>query len=504
MSHEMRTPLNGILGMAQLVLDTPLNPEQRENIEAIEQSGLVLDDLISGLLDYSKLKQDKFPFERNGFELIALLEEIIADVEERALGKNLDLAFIPKLNTRCTIETDRARLRQIIDILLDNALKFTSKGHLALFAELSRGPKNKGRLNLRVQDTGMGIQEEHLPFIFEPFWQSELSNTRKFGGLGMGLALCQELVIKMDGHIEVIESSEAGTTIEVSLPVNILGKSAELPTLNANELRTGIFNVSDINEVVLRELLGWHQIEPETIKPGSIGKEDLHGLDVIITQTGVKQSHALQTLMKRTKSCSCSPILIGLTEPNQSIRPLDKQQFDIFLPTPILHTSFFEAISFAIESMQNRENSAHGRTNGNGVDAIAGITAKTINEEIQPLEKVLLLDPVKLNQKILSHMLQSLNYDVEVIETPEQLASLARDLTFKTTLINITLDPEHYAGILPDLLASGHLDANHRFIGIQGKGVGDPAEMYTQAGVRHLLSMPTSLDTLKKLLEEDA
>ncbi len=510
MSHEMRTPLNGILGMAQLVLDSPLTPEQRENIEAIQQSGQLLDDIISSLLDYSRLKQNQFPFEQNSFELISLLEETITDNEDRARDKNLEIALIPKPTTRCSIETDRGRLKQIIEILLDNALKFTAKGHVALYAELNRGPKNKGRLNLRVQDTGIGIEEDHLPFIFEPFWQAELSSTRKFGGLGMGLALCQELVVKMDGHIEVIESSAAGTTIEVSLPINILGKSPDFPAistthLDRDTLRAGLYNISKIEKITLSTLLAWHQVEVLELSPENINAGDVNAIDFIISDTNDKQGNALQKLLTRFEAGAPMPIFIGLVKSNQSIHQRDRQQFDIFLPTPIFHIPLQEAITFAVESLRNRKISRHqttnaGSENGSTTNAINGVRKGAL----EPQQKVLLLDPVKLNQKIISHMLQSLNYEVEVVESVEQLEALDPDLTFNTTLINIMLDPEHYTEIFSGLSASKHLGPSHKFLGIQAKGAVAPAQAYTDAGISQFLTMPTSLDTLKKVMGESA
>ena len=484
MSHEMRTPLNGILGMAQIMLESPLNQEQRENVEAIQQSGQHLDDILSDLLDYSRLKQGAFPFEQHTFDLLDALEEVIAKFTAPAFEKGLELAFIPASNTRRLVESDKNRLQQVVELLLENAIKFTAAGHVALRVDLCHTDTGKGQLNLVVQDTGIGIKEEDLPFIFEPFWQAELSNTRTYGGLGIGLALCQELVMRFEGHIEVTENSSAGITVSASMLLSLPNEAEKPAQTDVTPLRVGLFRMTPINQEVFRQLLAWHQIEPSVVADNDSFESEIATLDVIISPTNTTQGDTLNELLPRFKRGDVLPLFIGLTKPDQPIHPNEKSKFDIFIQEPVLHGPLDEALAFAVESERNRHKAGDNE-------------AATGAEKA----KILLIDPIKLNQKILAHMLRSLGYEVVMAEPDEPVQSILEQAPFEATFINTTLEPKVYAEILPSLGALARSHPAHKLIGIQGRGAPEANPNYAEAGIDGYLSMPASIDTVKQLIQ---
>lgn len=225
MSHEVRTPLNGILGMTELLEDTQLDAVQREYVEAIRTSNHHLSSLINDVLDLSKIEADRLDLERVPFDLIQELEEVVSPVATVARGKGLSLVCDLPGRLPATLLGDPTRLRQVVLNLLNNAVKFTREGTVTLrVGVLGQGPL---RLRIEVEDTGPGIPEALQSRIFEPFRQADASTSREFGGTGLGLAICRRLVERMGGQIGFTSQPGVGTRFQVDLPLEAEGGAPE-------------------------------------------------------------------------------------------------------------------------------------------------------------------------------------------------------------------------------------------------------------------------------------
>ncbi len=217
MSHEVRTPLNGVLGMTRLLLETPLSAIQREYAQTAHACSEGLLALINDVLDFSKLEAGKVTLEALDFSLRDVVEDALAVVAEAAQTKGLELTGLFANDVPETVCGDPTRLRQVLLNLLSNAVKFTTSGEVTV--EVSVGPDDGGPTRavlLAVSDTGIGIAPTALPRLFSPFTQEDSSITRRFGGTGLGLAICRRLVSLMGGLIDVTTSA-SGTTFTVSL-----------------------------------------------------------------------------------------------------------------------------------------------------------------------------------------------------------------------------------------------------------------------------------------------
>ncbi len=222
-THEVRTPLNGILGMAELLAATRLDPEQDTYVAAIRSSGSALASLIEEILDFSKIEAGKVEIAQESFDVVALVESVAELLAPRAQGKSLEIASTAAADVPARVVGDPTRLRQILLNLAGNAIKFTQEGGIGL--RLARGPDDTLRFD--VADTGPGIPAERRAAIFEEFAQAE--NAEFTGGTGLGLAISRRLAERMGGTLALAPDDGRGATFVVTLPFPADPAAEEVP-----------------------------------------------------------------------------------------------------------------------------------------------------------------------------------------------------------------------------------------------------------------------------------
>jgi len=221
MSHELRTPMNGIFGMTELVLDSELTAEQREHLSMVQSSAESLLAIINGILDFAQIEGGILKLESMPFALRESLGETIKALDFQAQRKSLELRWEVRADVPENVVGDLGRIRQILKILIGNAIKFTEEGRVSVTVDEDSREDADSCLHFKVKDTGIGIAEDMQEKIFEPFSQADGSVTRNYGGTGMGLSICSKLATAMGGKIWVESEAGSGSTFHftVRLPL---------------------------------------------------------------------------------------------------------------------------------------------------------------------------------------------------------------------------------------------------------------------------------------------
>lgn len=261
-SHELRTPLNAIIGLSKSIHEEIKDTKTKNNLEVIQYSSLGLLSAIDDILDYSKIEKNELKLEMKPFNLPKLIQQLVSTNENQAVDKNLKFIFEETQQIPEIVIGDLNRTRQILQNLLNNAIKFTQEGEIKFLINSQMLSDSRSKIQFDIIDTGIGIKKEKLDRIFESFIQEQLDDKRKFGGFGLGLCIVKALVDQYDGKLEIDSNQGKGTNVKVILVLDVV-KQDSLVNLNDEKSDASILSdrkilvVEDnpVNQMVMKSIL---------------------------------------------------------------------------------------------------------------------------------------------------------------------------------------------------------------------------------------------------------
>ncbi|MEJ7736493.1 MAG: response regulator [Chitinophagaceae bacterium] len=502
LSHELRTPMNSIIGFNDLLLTTNLQKTQREYVKNVSKSSYNLLDIINNILDFSKIDSDKLVIDKTTFTLNDLLEENIDMHTIKAYEKNLEI--ICKIDPELPSQFlgDAIRIRQILTNLLGNAIKFTDKGEI--FVEVKKsgsGYQQAARqfldIQIEIQDSGIGIPFEKQHSIFESYTQADSSTTRKYGGTGLGLTISKKLTELMGGQLSVTSEPGKGSCFILILPLEIANEQASV-SVTPKPLLNKVLIVDDnaTNCALMEGIFDYLQISCTTCNSGlealenikqAIQKNQLY--DIIITdhQMPVMDGITLVKEIKKLLKGQVQPFILMLSSLEKDIYKTQAEDCGInrFLPKPVKLNELKYILSSSFEKSAHQE-----------------IVDVPKIERLAKRTNIMVVEDEPLNMLLISEVLGKMGCNVSQASNGRQALEILINTDPELIFMDVNM-PEMDGCTTSRIirtLSSPH--CNIPIIALTADAMKDDKDRCLEAGMNDFISKPFRLDEIRSILHK--
>ena len=432
MSHEIRTPMNAIMGMVHLVLGTELKPKQREYLEKVDFATKTLLRIINDILDFSKIEAGKMDIEAIPFYLEDVMRSVEGLLTSRAEEKGIKLHMQKPAETSWQYIGDPLRLNQILINIITNAIKFTHKGYVNVSTREIRQTADEVCVEFAVKDTGIGITKNQIDRLFTPFNQADTSTTRRYGGTGLGLALCKRLVELMGGEIWCESVPEEGSTFYFTLNfmVKPINKCANEQPASFKDLRVCIISENSIEKETLRELiysLGCHQIKTFSKAKEAVAAAENMQFDLIVLDSDDNIANITEELHLISMFYALGVLPVIMLSVSKDFILEGVPQAKKLLKKPVSQSSLYDGIVQAFNknitlSGQNPEN----------------IVGQVLLERFAA-SRILLVEDNELNQMVAEELLLQVGLRVTIANNGVEALSLLGKNFYDVVLMDIQM-----------------------------------------------------------------
>jgi signal transduction histidine kinase/CheY-like chemotaxis protein len=440
MSHELRTPMNGIMGMLSLLKSTTLNDEQANYVSTADNSANSLLLLLDDILDYSKLEAANIGLDSEVFDVEELVEEVLQIFGEEALAKNVDLVYWHDFGIHYGLKGDQHRLKQVFTNLIGNAIKYTPRGHIVVRSRIVGEDPESYRIRFEVEDTGIGIDENKQGQVFEAFYQADQSDSRSYGGAGLGLALCRQVLRHMEGIIGVESQPDHGSTFWFEVPLE--KDSDRLYQIRPNF--DGVMLVVDPN-VISRDnmrhrarMLGCDVVAVSRWHEAEAFLEREHNDVILLVDIDITESDEFRLWRTAGGRCELSWALMGCASRRYDLPDWLKGMSPQYLSKPLRQKELAQYLAM----QKPMKVQVSGISKGYLDDTLRperGLSQSLAGNFLNPGASeqrfgegfhVLVVEDNKVNQRVAVARLQKMGFLVDIADQGEQALSMVTDSAY--------------------------------------------------------------------------